>query len=137
MIINFFQINHHLKTKKKGNHHKIHEDLLMPLLSLKLYHLNNNQVTISVIYRLLKVWSLWETSKFVSILKQILILIFLINLQLTDSVDTKTGSTVAMNRKNAKGLSKKNKHFAEPILVKKNHLHFCVYLTTFVWSVSW
>jgi hypothetical protein len=58
MIINFFQINHHLKTKKKGNHHKIHEDLLMPLLSLKLYHLNNNQVTISVIYRLLKVWSL-------------------------------------------------------------------------------
>ncbi len=54
---------------------------------------------------------------------------------MTDSVDTKTGSTVAMNRKNAKGLSKKNKHFAEPILVKKNHLHFCVYLTSFVWSV--
>ena len=74
-----FQINHHLKTKKKGNHHKIHEDLLMPLLSLKLYHLNNNQ--------------------------------------LTENTDL-PGSALAANRKNAKGLSKKNKHIAEPILVR-------------------
>ena len=53
----------------------------MPLLSLKLYHLNNNQ--------------------------------------LTENTDL-SGSALATNRKNAKGLSKKNQHIAEPILVIHN-----------------
>lgn len=52
----------------------------MPLLSIKLYHLNDNK--------------------------------------LTENTEVKPGSAAAINRKNAKGLSKKNKYLAEPILVK-------------------
>ena len=78
------QINHFLKTKKARQ--KIHEEVLMPLLSIKLYHLNDNK--------------------------------------LTDSTEAKLGSAAAINRKNAKGLSKKNKYLAEPILVI-----FCLLVT--------
>jgi hypothetical protein len=40
--------------------------------------------------------------------------------QITESTEGPTASAAAINRKNAKGLSKKNKHLADPILVNFN-----------------